>query len=73
MQAFPDAGALRTPRLLDDLLLYDGIDAAHIDVFLQCLCRLEVRGSELDAQGVVSERADRRAGGTRHRWPKRGP
>ncbi|MDP9990320.1 DNA-binding MarR family transcriptional regulator [Variovorax boronicumulans] len=52
--------------------LLDGIDAAHIDIFLQCLRRLEVRGTELSAQGVVPEKADRRAGGTRHHWPKRG-
>lgn len=52
--------------------LLDGIDAAHIDVLLRCLRRLELRGSELNALGVVSEKANRRSGGTRHRWPRPG-
>ncbi len=61
------------PRIASlNIDLLDGIDAAHIDVFLQCLRRLEQRGGELNAQGVVSERANRRSGGTRHRWPKSG-
>jgi hypothetical protein len=68
-------------QLFDDLFpriaslnvdLLDGIDAAHIDVMLQCLHRLELRGSELNTLGVVSEKADRRSGGTRHRWPRQG-
>ncbi|MBT2336555.1 MarR family transcriptional regulator [Variovorax paradoxus] len=52
--------------------LLAAIDAAHMDVFLECLRRLELRGSELKAQGVVAEKADRRSGGTRHRWPRHG-
>jgi DNA-binding MarR family transcriptional regulator len=60
----------RIANLNTDLL--DGIDAADIDILLQCLRRLELRGNELNAQGVVSERADRRSGGTRHRWPRPG-
>jgi DNA-binding MarR family transcriptional regulator len=68
-------------QLFDDLFpriaslnvdLLDGIDPAHLDVLLQCLQRLESRGKEMNAQGVVSEKADRRSGGTRHRWPKYG-
>jgi len=64
-ELFPRIASLNTELL-------EGIDAAHIDIFLQCLRRLEVRGTELSAQGVVPEKADRRSGGTRHRWPKRG-
>ncbi|MDQ0014022.1 DNA-binding MarR family transcriptional regulator [Variovorax boronicumulans] len=64
-ELFPRVASLNTELL-------DGIDAAHIEIFLQCLRRLEVRGTELSAQGVVPEKADRRAGGTRHHWPKRG-
>jgi DNA-binding MarR family transcriptional regulator len=60
----------RIARLNTELL--DGMDAAHIEIFLQCLRRLESRGTELSAQGVVPEKADRRSGGTRHHWPKRG-
>ncbi|SDY33767.1 DNA-binding transcriptional regulator, MarR family [Variovorax sp. YR266] len=52
--------------------LLDGIDAAHIDGLLHCLRRLELRGSELNARGFVPEKADRRLGGTRHRWPRHG-
>ncbi|WP_431509129.1 MarR family winged helix-turn-helix transcriptional regulator [Variovorax sp. DAIF25] len=52
--------------------LLDGLPAGHVEIFLQCLRRLEQRGSALSAQGVVPEKADRRSGGTRHRWPKRG-
>ena len=48
-------------QLLDDLLprlsrlnldLLDGIDATHLEVFLDCLKRLEARGGELNAQGT---------------------
>jgi DNA-binding MarR family transcriptional regulator len=63
-ELFPRIASLNTELL-------DGIDAAHIEIFLQCLRRLESRGTELSAQGVVPEKADRRAGGTRHHWPKR--
>lgn len=50
-------------QLLDDLLprlarlnldLLDGIDATHLEVFLDCLQRLEARGGELNAQGADS-------------------
>ncbi|SOD30683.1 DNA-binding transcriptional regulator, MarR family [Variovorax sp. YR752] len=54
----------RIARLNVDLL--DGIDAADIDVFLQCLRRLELRGGELNSQGVAFEKASRRSVGTRH-------
>ncbi|MDZ4355383.1 MAG: MarR family transcriptional regulator [Variovorax sp.] len=68
-------------QLYDDLFsrvadlntgLLEGMDPAHIEVLLQCLQRLEQRGSALSAQGLVPEKADRRSGGTRHRWPMRG-
>ncbi|MET3498263.1 MarR family winged helix-turn-helix transcriptional regulator [Variovorax boronicumulans] len=62
---FPRIAGLNT-----DLLA--GLPPAHIEIFLQCLQHLEHRGSELIAQGAVVEKADRRAGGTRHRWPERG-
>jgi len=61
---FPRIASLNTGLL-------DGIDAADVEVFLRCLRQLEVRGTELSAQGMVPEKADRRAGGTRHRWPQR--
>lgn len=63
-------GALfpRIARLNMDLL--EGIEAEHLDIFLQCLHRLELRGKELSALGVVQDKADRRSGGTRHRWPQ---
>ncbi|MDM0038387.1 MarR family transcriptional regulator [Variovorax sp. J22G21] len=61
----------RVARLNGDLL--DGLPAEHVDVLLQCLQRLEARGHQLNAQGVVTDKADRRAGGTRHRWPEREP
>jgi DNA-binding MarR family transcriptional regulator len=64
-ELFPRIASLNTELL-------EGIDAAHIEIFLQCLRRLESRGTELSAQGVVPEKADRRSGGTRHHWPKRG-
>jgi len=41
----------RLSRLNVDLL--DGIEARHLEVFLDCLQDLELRGSELDAQGVA--------------------
>ena len=63
-----DALFPRVARLNMDLL--DGIDAEHLDIFLECLHRLELRGRELSALGVVPEKADRRSGGTRHRWPE---
>ena len=59
----------RIARLNMDLL--EAIDEEHLDVFLTCLRRLELRGKELSALGVVPEKADRRSGGTRHRWPGR--
>ncbi|NVM91236.1 DNA-binding MarR family transcriptional regulator [Variovorax sp. SG517] len=59
----------RIARLNMDLL--DVIDEEHLDVFLMCLHRLELRGKELSALGAVPEKADRRSGGTRHRWPGR--
>jgi DNA-binding MarR family transcriptional regulator len=61
------------PRIADlNTGLLDGLEPAHIEVLLQCLQRLEQRGGALSAQGMVPEKADRRSGGTRHRWPKRG-
>ncbi|RSZ34475.1 MULTISPECIES: MarR family transcriptional regulator [unclassified Variovorax] len=56
----------RIARLNMDLL--ECIDEEHLDVFLECLRRLELRGKELSALGAVPEKADRRSGGTRHRW-----
>ncbi|HEX7865010.1 MAG TPA: MarR family transcriptional regulator [Variovorax sp.] len=56
----------RIAQLNMDLL--DGIEAEHLDIFLECLRRLEQRGKELNTLGVVPEKADRRSGGTRHRW-----
>ncbi|MET3498194.1 MarR family winged helix-turn-helix transcriptional regulator [Variovorax boronicumulans] len=50
--------------------LLEGMDAADLEVLLQCLHRLEMRGSELNAQGAVPEKANRHAGGTRHHWPR---
>ncbi len=61
-RVFPRIAALNT-----DLL--QGLDPAQLEVFLHCLRHLEQRGDALSAQGVVAEKADRRAGGTRHRWP----
>ncbi|MFH0133782.1 MarR family winged helix-turn-helix transcriptional regulator [Variovorax sp. VaC1] len=61
---FPRIAALNT-----DLLA--GIDPSELDIFLRCLRHLEQRGGELIAQGAVVEKADRRSGGTRHRWPQR--
>ena len=54
----------RIARLNVDLL--DGIDAAHMDVFLQCLRRLELRGDELNLQSTASEEASCRSASTRH-------
>lgn len=64
-QLFPRIAGLNTGLL-------EGIAPADLDVFLRCLQHLEQRGSELVAQGTVAEKADRRSGGTRHRWPERG-
>ena len=50
--------------------LLEGLDAEHHDIFLQCLYQLESRGSALNAQRAVPEKADRRAGGTRHHWSR---
>ncbi|OAK64123.1 MarR family transcriptional regulator [Variovorax paradoxus] len=61
---FPRIAGLNTELL-------EGITPAHLEIFLQCLRHLEQRGNELSAQGVVMEKADRRSGGTRHRWPER--
>ncbi|WP_093210017.1 MarR family winged helix-turn-helix transcriptional regulator [Variovorax sp. YR750] len=59
------------PRFANlNIELLDGIDAAYIDTFLQCLRWLELRGRELSMLGAVPEKADRRSGGTRQRWPK---
>ena len=59
------------PRIADlNVDLLEGIAPAHLDIFLQCLQHLEQRGNALSAQGVVAEKADRRSGGTRHRWPE---
>jgi DNA-binding MarR family transcriptional regulator len=58
----------RIARLNIDLL--DGLDEAHHELFLSCLHRLELRARELNANGLVPEKADRRSGGTRHRWPR---
>jgi DNA-binding MarR family transcriptional regulator len=63
-QLFPRIAGLNT-----DLL--EGIAPAHLEIFLQCLRHLELRGGELVAQGAIMEKADRRSGGTRHRWPER--
>lgn len=64
-QLFPRIAGLNTGLL-------EGIAPADLDVFLRCLQHLEQRGSVLVAQGAVAEKADRRSGGTRHRWPQRG-
>lgn len=58
----------RIARLNVDLL--KDIDAAHMDIFLRCLRLVERRGAELNAQGLISEKANRRSGGTRRRWPR---
>lgn len=63
-QLFPRIAGLNTGLL-------EGIAPAHLDIFLQCLQHLEQRGGELVAQGAIAEKADRRSGGTRHRWPER--
>jgi DNA-binding MarR family transcriptional regulator len=63
-QLFPRIAGLNTGLL-------EGIEPAHLDIFLQCLRHLEQRGDELIAQGAIAEKADRRSGGTRHRWPER--
>ncbi|MFS2205218.1 MarR family winged helix-turn-helix transcriptional regulator [Variovorax sp. Varisp36] len=61
------------PRIAElNTELLEGIEPAHLDIFLRCLRHLEQRGVQLLAQGVVAEKADRRSGGTRHRWPERG-
>ncbi|MDH6167905.1 DNA-binding MarR family transcriptional regulator [Variovorax boronicumulans] len=45
------------PRLSHlDVDLLDGIDAAHLEVFLDCLERLEMRGDELDARRIAREK-----------------
>lgn len=62
---FPRIAGLNTELL-------EGIEPAQLGIFLQCLRHLEQRGEQLLAQGVVAEKADRRSGGTRHRWPERG-
>jgi DNA-binding MarR family transcriptional regulator len=62
---FPRIAGLNTELL-------EGIKPADLDVFLRCLQHLEQRGEQLLVQGVVMEKADRRSGGTRHRWPERG-
>ncbi|MDP9607654.1 DNA-binding transcriptional regulator, MarR family [Variovorax sp. YR750] len=62
---FPRIAGLNTELL-------EGIAPADMEAFLRCLRHLEQRGEELLAQGVVAEKADRRSGGTRHRWPERG-
>ena len=50
--------------------LLEGLDAEHHEIFLDCLYRLESRGNVLNERQVVPEKADRRAGGTRHHWPR---
>lgn len=50
--------------------LLEGLDAEHHHILLQCLYQLESRGNALNAQRAVPEKADRRAGGTRHHWSK---
>ena len=62
---FPRIAGLNTELL-------EGVAPADLDALLRCLHHLEQRGEELLAQGVVAEKADRRSGGTRHRWPERG-
>ncbi|RST48082.1 MarR family transcriptional regulator [Variovorax sp. DXTD-1] len=64
-KVFPRIAGLNT-----DLL--EGIEPAHLDIFLQCLRHLEERANTLSAQGAVVEKANRRSGGTRHRWPDSG-
>ncbi|MGN8082928.1 MarR family winged helix-turn-helix transcriptional regulator [Variovorax sp. 22077] len=61
---FPRIAGLNTELL-------EGVSPADLDAFLRCLQHLEQRGEELLARGVVAEKADRRSGGTRHRWPER--
>ena len=59
------------PRIAHlDAELLAGIDAAQVDIFLQCLRRIELRAAELSAKGAVPESANRHAGGTRRRWPR---
>ncbi|WP_395317198.1 MarR family winged helix-turn-helix transcriptional regulator [Variovorax sp. UC74_104] len=62
---FPRIAGLNTELL-------GGISPEDLDAFLRCLQHLEQRGEQLLAQGMVAEKADRRSGGTRHRWPERG-
>jgi len=62
---FPRIAGLNTELL-------EGVAPADLDALLRCLHHLEQRGEELLAQGVVAEKANRRSGGTRHRWPERG-
>ncbi|MDP9990353.1 DNA-binding MarR family transcriptional regulator [Variovorax boronicumulans] len=50
--------------------LLEGLDAEHHHILLQCLYQLESRGNALNAQRAVPEKADRRAGGTRHHWSR---
>ncbi len=50
--------------------LLEGLDAEHHGIFLQCLRDLELHSTALNAHFAVSEKSDRRLGGTRHRWPR---
>jgi DNA-binding MarR family transcriptional regulator len=50
--------------------LLEGLDAEHHDIFLHCLRELELHSTALNARFAVSEKANRRSGGTRHRWSR---
>lgn len=57
-QLFPRIAQLNTELL-------GAIDAAHVDVLVQCLQRLEAQGRAMSAMGRVTDKADRRTGGGR--------
>jgi DNA-binding MarR family transcriptional regulator len=50
--------------------LLEGLDAEHHGIFLHCLRELELHSTALNARFAVSEKANRRSGGTRHRWSR---
>jgi hypothetical protein len=50
--------------------LLEGPDAEHHGIFLQCLRELELHSSALNARFAVSEKSNRRLGGTRHCWSR---
>lgn len=62
-QLFPRIAQLNTELLAT-------LEAAHIDVLAQCLQRLESQGHAMSAMGRVTDKADRRAGAGRQRFPR---